>query len=248
MTEDKQQHGAAVVTGGARGIGAAIARRLAADGYPVALWDVNRDGLDEMVDELKSAGQRAVGRLVDVTDYEDVTNAAKEVAAEFGGIAALVNNAGITRDALFVRMKPVDWELVLKINLTGAFNCCRAVARMMMKARRGRIVNIASVVGLMGNASQANYAASKAGMLGLTKSLAKELGGRGVTVNAVAPGFIETEMTKLPEEIVKGWLELIPLKRAGTPQDVAGVVRWLCSPEAAYITGQVVNIDGGMVM
>lgn len=248
MTEDKQQHGAAVVTGGARGIGAAIARRLAADGYPVALWDVNKDGLDEMVDELKSAGQRAVGRLVDVTDYEDVTNAAKEVAAEFGGIAALVNNAGITRDALFVRMKPVDWELVLKINLTGAFNCCRAVARMMMKARRGRIVNIASVVGLMGNASQANYAASKAGMLGLTKSLAKELGGRGVTVNAVAPGFIETEMTKLPEEIVKGWLELIPLKRAGTPQDVAGVVRWLCSPEAAYITGQVVNIDGGMVM
>lgn len=248
MTEDKQQHGAAVVTGGARGIGAAIARRLAADGYPVALWDVNRDGLDEMVDELKSAGQLAVGRLVDVTDYEDVTNAAKEVAAEFGGIAALVNNAGITRDALFVRMKPVDWELVLKINLTGAFNCCRAVARMMMKARRGRIVNIASVVGLMGNASQANYAASKAGMLGLTKSLAKELGGRGVTVNAVAPGFIETEMTKLPEEIVKGWLELIPLKRAGTPQDVAGVVRWLCSPEAAYITGQVVNIDGGMVM
>jgi 3-oxoacyl-[acyl-carrier protein] reductase len=248
MTEDKQQHGAAVVTGGARGIGAAIARCLAADGYPVALWDVNRDGLDEMVDELKSAGQLAVGRLVDVTDYEDVTNAAKEVAAEFGGIAALVNNAGITRDALFVRMKPVDWELVLKINLTGAFNCCRAVARMMMKARRGRIVNIASVVGLMGNASQANYAASKAGMLGLTKSLAKELGGRGVTVNAVAPGFIETEMTKLPEEIVKGWLELIPLKRAGTPQDVAGVVRWLCSPEAAYITGQVVNIDGGMVM
>ncbi len=248
MTEDKQQHGAAVVTGGARGIGAAIARRLAVDGYPVALWDVNKDGLEEMVDELKSAGQRAVGRLVDVTDYEDVTNAAKEVAAEFGGIAALVNNAGITRDALFVRMKPVDWELVLKINLTGAFNCCRAVARMMMKARRGRIVNIASVVGLMGNASQANYAASKAGMLGLTKSLAKELGGRGVTVNAVAPGFIETEMTKLPEEIVKGWLELIPLKRAGTPQDVAGVVRWLCSPEAAYITGQVVNIDGGMVM
>jgi len=173
MTEDKRQHGAAIVTGGARGIGAAIARRLAADGFPLALWDVNEEGLAEMVKELTTAGHRAKSWFVDVTDFDAVDAATKEVAGEFGGPEVLINNAGITRDALFVRMKPADWELVLKINLTGAFNCCRAAARPMMKERRGCIVNIASVVGLMGNVSQANYAASKAGMIGLTKTLAK---------------------------------------------------------------------------
>jgi 3-oxoacyl-[acyl-carrier protein] reductase len=243
----EQQRYAAVITGGARGIGEAITRELARR-YPVAIWDIDLDGADKLAAELGEQGVQARAWKVDVADYDAVAAAVDEVVEHFGGLEVLVNNAGITRDALFIRMKPADWELVLKINLTGAFNCSKAAARPMMKLRRGHIVNIASVVGLMGNVSQANYAASKAGMIGLTKSLARELARRNITANAVAPGFIATAMTELPEEIVQGWIERIPLGRAGTPEDVARVVDWLCSPGSAYVTGQVINIDGGMVM
>ncbi|HLA40349.1 MAG TPA: SDR family oxidoreductase, partial [Candidatus Glassbacteria bacterium] len=171
------------------------------------------------------------------------------VVADFGRLDVLVNNAGVARDGLLMRMKPEDWDLVLAINLKGAFNFIRAGCRQMMKQRSGSIVNISSVVGLMGNAGQANYSASKAGLLGLTKSAAKEFSSRGIRVNAVAPGFIETEMTAgLPAEVKAGWLEIIPLGRGGTIQDVAGVVAFLAGPDSAYLTGQVIQIDGGMIM
>jgi 3-oxoacyl-[acyl-carrier protein] reductase len=240
--------GAAIVTGGARGIGAAIAKTLARD-FPVAVWDLDAPGAETTAGEITVNGGKAKAWGVDVGDYDAVQAAAEEVTKTFGSVEVLVNNAGVTRDGLFMRMRPEDWDLVLKVNLTGAFNCCKAVTRPMQKARKGRIVNVTSVVGLTGNVGQANYAASKSGLLGLTKSLAKELGGRGVTVNAVAPGFIETEMTAgLPEEVKKAFLAAVPLGRAGTPEDVAGVIAFLCSPAADYITGQVINIDGGMVM
>ena len=240
--------GAAIVTGGARGIGAAVAKALARE-FPVAVWDLDAPGADRTAGEITAGGGRAKGWGVDVGDFDAVQAAAEEVTKTFGAVEALVNNAGVTRDGLFMRMRPEDWDLVLRVNLTGAYNCCKAVVRGMQKARRGRIVNVTSVVGLTGNVGQVNYAASKSGLLGLTKSLAKELGGRGVTVNAVAPGFIETEMTAgLPEEVKKAFLAAVPLGRPGTPEDVAGVIAFLCSPAADYVTGQILNIDGGMVM
>lgn len=239
----------AFVTGGAAGIGLAIARTLAARGARVVLFD--RDGAlaEASAGELCGAGLDARARALDVADPAAVESAFGEAVGSLGRVDVLVNNAGITRDALLVRMSDEQWAQVLDVNLKGAFLCCRAVARPMMKAKAGRIVNISSVVGLMGNGGQANYSASKAGLLGMTRSLARELASRGITVNAVCPGFIETRMTAgLPETARAELMARIPLGRLGQPQDVAEVVAFLASPRAAYVTGQTWAVDGGMVM
>ncbi len=237
------------VTGSGRGIGKAIAERLASDGATLVIHDVIEDIAKETAAEFVGKGYKAIAIASDVSDSSAVDATVKQIIAEFGRLDILVNNAGITRDTLIMRMKEEDWDLVLKINLKGAFLCTKAATRPMMKQRSGRIVNVASVVGVMGNAGQANYAASKAGLIGLTKSTAKELASRGITVNAIAPGFIETEMTHvLPEAAREAFLNVTPLKRPGTPEDVSGVVAFLVSKDSSYVTGQVVNIDGGMVM
>lgn len=240
----------AIVTGGARGIGEAIARKLAAGGANIVIWDVMDDVANETAAKLAGEfGIKAKGAGVDVTDSEAVEAAAKAVVEEFGAIDCLVNNAGITRDNLILRMKEEDWDLVLNINLKGAFLCTKSIARYMLKARAGRIVNIASVIGLMGNAGQANYGASKAGLIGLTKTSAKEFASRGVTVNAVAPGYIRTAMTdKLSDDAKGAMLKLVPLGELGEPEDVASCVEFLLSDSARYVTGQVLTVDGGMVM
>jgi 3-oxoacyl-[acyl-carrier protein] reductase len=237
------------VTGSGRGIGKAIAERLASDGATLVIHDVIEDIAKETAAEFVGKGYKAIAIASDVSDSSAVDATVKQIIAEFGRLDILVNNAGITRDTLIMRMKEEDWDLVLKINLKGSFLCTKAATRPMMKQRSGRIVNVASVVGVMGNAGQANYAASKAGLIGLTKSTAKELASRGITVNAIAPGFIETEMTHiLPEAAIDAFLKATPLARPGTPEDVSGVVAFLVSKDSSYITGQVVNIDGGMVM
>ena len=237
----------AVVTGGARGIGLAIATALAEGGAKVAVVDVDEEGSQRAAEGLPGEGHR--GYRADVTNAEEVKSVFKAVEEEVGPISILVNNAGITRDNLLLRMSEEDWDLVLSVNLKGAFNATKAVARGMMKRRQGAIVNIASVIGLMGNAGQANYAASKAGLLGFTKSVAREFASRGVRCNAIAPGFIQTEMTaKLNQDVIEGLKSQIPLGTLGDPQDVANVVRFLAGPGAAYITGQVIGVDGGMVM
>lgn len=235
----------AVVTGGARGIGAEIARRLARGGARVVCADV----LDtaDIVAEISGAGGLAEGRELDVTDAEAAAATIKAVFEEHERLDILVNNAGITRDQLLVRMKLEDWDLVLGINLDGVFKVTQPVAKLMMRQKSGRIVNVASVVGLMGNAGQANYAASKAGLIGFTKSLARELGPRNVTVNAVAPGYIQTPMTdKLTDDQREALLKNIAIPRLGTPGDVAEAVAFLASPQASYITGVVLNISGGL--
>jgi 3-oxoacyl-[acyl-carrier protein] reductase len=238
-----------IVTGASQGIGETIARDLADGGARVILVDVQKDKLEAVAAALVAAGGQAEARVVDVGDHAAVQGVVDAVAAAHGRIDHLVNNAGITRDTLLMRMKEEDWDLVLKVNLKGAFNFSKAVLRTMITARYGRIVNIASVAGLMGNAGQANYAASKAGLIALAKSLAREVGSRGITVNAVAPGFIATAMTEaLPQEVQKAYLEVIPLKKFGLPKDVANAVRFLLSDDAAYITGQVVSVNGGMYM
>ncbi len=239
----------ALVTGGARGIGRSICEELAAHGAKLAIADVLLDAAEETAKEFNEAGVEAKAYAADVASVESVDKMVSDVLDDFGSVDILVNNAGITRDTLIMRMKEADWDLVIAVNLKGTFNCTKAVTRPMMKARGGCIVNIASIVGVMGNAGQANYSASKAGVIGLTKTSAKELASRNIRVNAVAPGYIETEMThKLSEEARQAFLTHIPLDRPGTPQDVAKVVRFLASDDSAYITGQVINIDGGMVM
>lgn len=239
--------GAVIVTGASRGIGEAIARDLAAAGYDLALVARSADKLSTLAGEL--AGETACAAYPgDISSWDDVQRIVGAVHEKFGSIYGLVNNAGVTRDGLLMRMSPENWQVPLDINLNGTFYFTRAVTPIMMRQRDGRIVNITSVIGLTGNAGQANYAASKAGIIALTKSVAKELGSRGVTSNAVAPGFISTDMTvDLPEKVQAEMLRQIPLKRFGEGKDVAGVVRFLLSPEASYITGQTLVVDGGMV-
>jgi len=240
----------ALVTGGSRGIGRAIALRLGQEGAHVAVCARNVEAAGEVASEIEGLGRKCLVRACDVADTEQAGALIASTIEELGQLDILVNNAGVTRDNLLMRMKEEDWDEVLAINLKGAFNCARAAVRPMLKARGGRIVNITSVVGLQGNAGQANYAASKAGLIGLTKSLARELASRGITANAVAPGLVpETGMTgELAAEVQQQMLSAVPLGRAGTPEDVAHAVAFLASKQAAYITGQVLAVDGGMVM
>ncbi len=237
----------AVITGAGRGIGRSIAEALAETGANIVIADVQ--GAEETAREMQDQGIQTLGLEVDVTKADSVEKMVNATTEKFDSIDILVNNAGITRDGLFLRMKEEDWDLVLEINLKGAFNCCKAAVRSLMKSESGRIINIASVVGVMGNAGQVNYSASKAGMIGLTKSLAKELAARKVTVNAVAPGFIQTAMTdKLSDSVKEQILGAIPMKAMGLPEDVASAVAFLASPQAGYITGHVLHIDGGLAM
>ena len=241
-TEDKL----ALVTGGATGIGAAIARRFVQEGMQVAICDVDDKNGQAMTAEL---GAQAHFYKLDITDEPKVSSVVDAIFGEFGRIDVLVNNAGITNDKLLIRMNTEDWERVIRVNLTGAFLMTRAVGKHMLKQRYGRIINMASVIGMIGNFGQANYAASKAGIIALTKSCAKEFARRNILVNAIAPGFIKTRMTDvIPEEIKENYLKLIPMGRFGEPEDVANLVVFLSSEQASYLTGQTICVDGGMVM
>jgi 3-oxoacyl-[acyl-carrier protein] reductase len=239
----------ALVTGASRGIGRACALELAKAGAKVALAARQLDKLEEVAAEISAAGGEAFVVALDLSSHDSIKEAISTVAKEFGRIDILVNNAGVTKDGLALRMKPDDWNMVLQTNLSGAFYCIQQVISPMMRERWGRIVNISSVVGQAGNAGQANYVASKAGLIGLTKSLAQELGSRNITVNAVAPGFIETDMTHgLKDELKAKVVASIPLGRIGNADEVAAAVRFLCSEEASYITGNVIDVNGGMYM
>jgi len=239
----------AIVTGGARGIGREIALTLAREGASIAICDVNEEALSLAKAEIEAISRQCTVSIVDVGDYASCEEMVNKTLDKFGKIDILINNAGITRDSLLMRMKEEDWDAVLRVNLKGAFNFTKAVCRAMIKQRYGKVVNIASIIGIMGNAGQANYAASKAGLIGLTKSSAKELASRGINVNAIAPGFIKTSMTdKLTDEQKEGMLKLIPLNSLGSPSDVANLALFLVSDSASYITGEVIKVDGGMVM
>jgi len=239
----------AVVTGAAQGIGREIALCFARSGADVAICDCEAAPLARVCDEITALGRRACALAADVSSAEQVHDAVNKIIDSFERIDILVNNAGITRDNFLLRMSEADWDAVMAVNLKGAFHFTRAAVRPMLKRRAGKIINIASVVGLVGNAGQANYAASKAGVIGLTKSIAKELASRGITANAIAPGFIQTRMTDvLPDEVKKKMIDGIPLGHFGKPSDVAGVALFLASGLSDYITGQVIVVDGGMVM
>ena len=239
----------ALVTGASQGIGRACALKLASAGATVAVAARNQEKLDDLVNEISGAGAKAAAFAVDVTDEEQIKAAIKAAIAQFGKVDILVNNAGITRDQLVMRMKRPDWDAVLQTNLTSAYLCTQQVMSSMLKQRWGRIINITSIFGQMGQAGQANYAASKAGLIGLTMAIAREVGSRNITCNAVSPGFIETAMTAtLGDELKQTAVKQIPLGRIGAPGDIAGAVAFLASDDAAYITGHVLNVNGGMLM
>lgn len=239
----------ALVTGGARGIGKAICERLAQEGASLAIVDIMQDVADATAAEFKGKGVKAAAFSANVAKPEDADSTVKAVIEEFGRIDILVNNAGITRDTLLMRMSEADWDAVINVNLKGTFNFIKAAMRPMMKNKYGKIVNVSSVVGRMGNPGQANYSASKAGVIGLTKTAAKELATRNVNVNAVAPGYIQTDMTKnLPDQAKDAFMLVTPMQRPGSAEDVANVVYFLCSPDSDYVTGQVINVDGGLLM
>lgn len=239
----------ALITGGARGIGREIAMTLAKEGADIVIWDVNLSDARNTCKEIESLGRKTLAEQVDVTNFEMVETAVNKILDKYGKLDILVNNAGITKDNLLLRMSQQEWDAVLSVNLKGTFNCTKAVFRPMSKQRSGRIVNIASIIGIIGNYGQANYAASKAGIIALTKTAARELAARNVTVNAIAPGFIQTEMTaKLPEDVKAKMMSAIPMAKLGTPKDVANACLFLASNEADYITGQTIVVDGGMVM
>lgn len=239
----------AIVTGSARGIGKAIAMKLAKEGLNIVVSDIMYDEAKQTAKELENFGIKAIAIKTDISKIEDVENLIKTAVKELGTVDFLVNNAGVTRDNLTIRMSEQEWDMVIDINLKGTFLCSKFAAREMMKKRFGRIVNIASVSGILGTAGQANYASSKAGVIALTKCFAREYSARNITVNAIAPGFILTEMTEqLSEKVKEGYITQIPLKRAGTPDDIAEVVSFLMSPSASYITGTVINVSGGLLI
>ena len=239
----------ALITGGARGIGRAIALAFAKEGADIVIADVNQEEAEKAGLDIVAQDRRAMALPMDVTDYAKVEEAVNKILDKFGKVDILVDNAGITKDNLLLRMSQAEWDVVLDVNLKGSFNCIKAVSRPMIKQRQGRIINIASIVGIIGNAGQANYSASKAGIIALTKTAAKELASRNINVNAIAPGFIQTEMTaKLPEDVKEKMKEAIPLNKFGSPEDVAAVCLFLASSDSSYITGQTIIVDGGMVM
>jgi len=239
----------ALITGGAQGIGSFISKELARQGAHVVLGDINLEGAEVTADNIKNSGGNASAVKIDVSNATDVQRVFDSILNEFKPVDIVVNNAGITRDGLLLRMKELDWDLVLNINLKGSFLCSQQAVKQMMKQKSGSIVNIASIVGVMGNFGQANYSASKAGLIGFTKTLAREVAPRGIRANAVAPGFIDTEMTRVLEDSIRlKLIEQIPLARLGQPEDVARCVSFLVSENASYITGQVINVNGGMLM
>lgn len=249
MSCKKLEGKVALVTGGGRGIGKAIAKRLAGEGAAVAIVDVMLETAQKTSEELKNLGVNSAAYKADVSSFEEAENTVKSVVKDLGSLDILINNAGITKDTLLLRMKEEDWDKVIDINLKGVFNFTKAAIRPLMKSKNGKIVNLASVVGRMGNAGQANYSASKAGIIGFTKTVAKEFAAKNIIANAVAPGYIATEMTgQISDSASEAFISAIPAKRAGKPEDVAGAVYFLCSPDSDYVNGQVINIDGGLNM
>lgn len=239
----------ALVTGSAQGIGREIALSFASEGADVVISDINLEKAAQTAKEIEALGRRSLVLELNVTDFVQVEAAINKILDKFAKVDILVNNAGITKDNLMLRMSDGDWDTVINVNLKGTFNCTKAVSKVMIKQRSGKIVNIASIIGIIGNAGQANYSASKAGIIALTKTTAKEFASRNINVNAVAPGFIQTDMTaKLTEEVKQKMLEVIPMNKLGVPQDVANACVFLASEEASYITGQTIVVDGGMVM